>query len=286
MTDKHQSMENSLKKLRLDSPLDSKKKQEILTTIKKHARQGTHKKAKRTSWIYLSTAAVIMLCGIFIYSIIIGNEPSNHSTNTNTGTNPVGEPETDKIAVDKEEQHENKPENDEQELNESPETEGRPARNGLEEELTVTKGATREGTVILEGMEEPELFTAFTLEPYGIHFEIADFLANYEVMDDTVRFYSDNETAAIFISVRENTNIDNILRTIKEQYMDNEPAQEVNLPYVENGYIGISQSFYNPPEGYYLYEIEGNVLVIQYQYGIEGGDGMEPRLEALRKSIQ
>src|SRR5690606_37529926 len=135
------------------------------------------------------------------YSIIIGNEPSNNTIHRNTGATPIEEQENDEEAVDKEGKLENERENNDRELNENPETEEMPARNGLEEELTVTKGETREGTIVLEGMEEPELFTTFILEPYGISFEIADFLANYEVIGNEARFYSDNEYASIFISV-------------------------------------------------------------------------------------
>ncbi|GAA0307566.1 putative membrane-anchored protein [Gracilibacillus halotolerans] len=277
----HQPLENKLKKLKLSSTLDLNKKEEIVMALQKEAR--TKKKPNRF-WIYFPTAAVIVLCGIFIYNVIIDNDASHNANDSNQEEPPVQQPI--------EEDNKDETEDNEQETN----VETDKTTNEEEDEqptseetgsLSITEGDSSKKTILVEGMEEEELFITYTLEPYDIQFEIADYINNYEINDDQVRFYTDPSYSSITMEIKENTTPEAILPDIQQEYAANEPVEEVNdLPTDENSYYGVFQNFYDPPQGFYLYQIGDHVFVIQYEYGIEGGDGMDPRLEVLRKSIK
>ena len=70
--------------------------------------------------------------------------------------------------------------------------------------LSVSEGETENGMIMIEGMAEDGSFTNYTLEPYGIHYQIEAFLGNYEVKEDSVRYYSDADNAWVRLRVEEN----------------------------------------------------------------------------------
>lgn len=285
MKDNQESLEKELSKLKLTSKLSANKKEEIVMALQKEAKK---KKKRNRFWVYFPTAAVIFLCGFFIYNIIIGNDSSPNANDPNLEEPPIQQPTED----DKENEMENPESNDDKETDANEDKmEEDPPSPDENETISITEGETREITILVEGMEEKTTATTYTLEPYSVQFEIAEYMNNYDIVDNKARFFNDtsfdDSYSKLTMEVRENTTIDAILSEVQQEYASNEPVQEVNdLPSDENGYVGVFQSFYDPPQGFYLYQIDNDVFVIQYQYGIEGGDGMDPRLELLRKSIK
>jgi len=58
-----------------------------------------------------------------------------------------------------------------------------------------------------------------------------------------------------------------------------------STPLEENDLVGKMQFYGDPVKGFFAYEIDEHVLVITFQYSVEGADSMHPLLEDLRKSI-
>jgi hypothetical protein len=122
-----------------------------------------------------------------------------------------------------------------------------------------------------------------SLEPYGIRYQMEEFLNHYQVDENAVRYNTEAENARIRLKVAEDAVLDVIVSELRSQYTDDfiykeEPSE---TPQEENQYEGISQHF----SGYYAYQIGENVLIIQYEYILEASDGMGPRLQSLRESI-
>jgi len=265
MNHNEEELQKELKELKLSNSLDRQKKKSMRSAIKKHAQKKRKRKKWKKAAIWTSTAAALFLASIFVFQLIYNNpsvlpaDDHNESYEEYTGDKePSGHP-------------------DEEDTNTTDSS-----------DFSLIEEEKEAKIIMIEGMEEEVTVTNYTIEPYGIHYQMEDFLGNYDVEDGAVRHYSDADNTWITLDVAEDAAIDDVISDIQSQYSGDfnfaeEPAETSQA---ENAYEGISQHFSDPPQGYYAYQIGENVLIIQYEYVIEASDGMGPRLQALRESIE
>ncbi|MCT1901181.1 hypothetical protein [Oceanobacillus sojae] len=271
-----------LSKLKINRSLDTEKKERMKMTLSKHAEkkraQQQRKSKVKHAFIWLSTAAVIVLCGVFIFQII-----KNDSV---TAPDTEQEDTTAYLELDPDMQHDIYPV-DPKDMG-GVESEKRSDFEDSTSVFSIRENGTEADTILLEGTEEEVTVHNFTIEPYNIQFQIEEFLSNYETTEDEVRFYSNAENAEVRIHVAESATIEDTITDVQESYDHKfDDAEEPQaLPADENAFEGVTQHISDPPEGYYLYQVDNNVLIIQYDYDIEAADGVSPRLELLRNSIQ
>lgn len=262
-------LQKELKDLKTSASLDPQNKKTMKAAIRKHAKKKRKRAKLKKSAIWLSSAAALLISGVLVFNAINNNEsvlPADDHDQSEYNDHSGRE---ENVPVD----------NDEEEpADETPDS----------PEFSVNEQGTETQTIMLEGMEEDVTVTNYVLEPYGIQYQMGDFLGNYTVDDETVRHYSDADNAWITLEVMEDASLDDVVSDIQSDYgvasETEEPAE--TPPGEENQFRGIGQHFSSPPQGYYVYQIEENVLVIQYEYLIEAGDGMGPRLLAFRESIE
>lgn len=263
-----------LTKLKINRSLDTEKKESMKMALNKHAEkkraQQQRKSKVKHAFIWLSTAAVIVLCGVFIFQIINNDSfTASDKEQEDTASHLVNDSDMQKdMGI--------------------VESEKRSDKEDSTSVFSIKENGTETDTILLEGMEEEVTVYNFTIEPYNIQFQMEEFLSNYETTEEEVRFYSGAENAEVRIQVAESTTIEDTIADVQESYDHkfNNAEDPHALPADDNAYEGVTQHVSDPPEGYYLYQIDDNVLIIQYEYDIEAADGVPPRLELLRKSIQ
>ncbi|MFA1819398.1 hypothetical protein ACDX78_04190 [Virgibacillus oceani] len=261
-------MQKELRELKTTSSLNPQQKESMKSAIRKHAKKKPKRKKLKQATIWASTAAVLFLAGILVFHMI-ENDQSVLPADDHEGS------EHDEKTGDKE------PADDENQEASNDETTN-------PKSFSVSEGETENGTIMIEGTEDEGIFTNFTLEPYDIHFQMEEFLGNYDVAEDSVTYYSDADNAWVRLKVAEDAALDAVVSDLQSQYSGDfsyteEPSETSQE---ENPYEGIRQHFSDPPQGYYVYQIGENVLIIQYEYIITAGDGMGPRLQSLRESIK
>ncbi|MFD1362624.1 hypothetical protein [Lentibacillus salinarum] len=263
-------LQKELTSLKPSVSLDPQKKESMKTAIRKHAAQKRRRTTFKRSAIWLSTAAALLISGVVVMTII-----NNHQS-----VSPTEEHDTFEYSESTNEKAQKPAEN-------TDDTAETLEDSQIPEELSVTEQGTETRNLMIEGMAEEVMVTNYTLEPYGIQYQIEEILGNYTVDDQVVRHYSDADNAWVTLEVMEDANLDNAVSNIQSEYSGdfNYTEDPADTSQDENPYQGIRQHFSDPPQGYYAYQIGENVLVIQYEYVIEAGDGMAPRLQALRESI-
>ncbi|WP_156291606.1 hypothetical protein [Oceanobacillus salinisoli] len=272
MNPNDEELQKELKDLKISVSMDSQKKESMKTAIRKHARKKRKRTTLKKAAIWLSTAAALLVSGVLVMNII----------NSNQSVLPTEEHDTSQLSENTSEKE--PADNRTEENTDTAET----FDNAQEpEELSVTEQGTENQIIMIEGMEEEVSVTNYVLEPYGIQYQMDDILGNYTVDGDTVRHYSDADNTSVSLRVVENASHDDVVSDLQSEYKGDFNYREEPAPTSqdENPYEGIRQHFSDPPQGYYAYQIGENVLVIQYEYVIEAGDGMGPRLQVLRESI-
>lgn len=251
-------LQKELKELKISGSINQHKKESMKWTIKEHARKKRRRRKYKQVIVWASTAAALFLACIVLFHMIDNNQsvlPADDHGET---------------------EHENSIHHKQS------------ADTSEEMTLSVHEGETEKKTIIIEGMEEEVTVTNYVIEPYGIHYQMEEFLNNFQVEEDAVKYSTEAENAWIRLEVAENTLLDEVISDMETQYTADFYYKEepTGTSQEENQYEGITQHFSDPPQGYYAYQIGENVLIIQYEYTIEAGDGMGPRLQALRKSIK
>jgi hypothetical protein len=264
-------LQKELKDLKTSASLDPQKKESMKMAIIKHAKKKRKQAKLKQSAIWLSTAAALLICGVLVTNII----------NNNQSVLPTEEHDTS-------EYNESTSEKAQEPADNSDDTAETFEDSQVPEELSVTEQGTETQTIMNEGMAEDVTVTNYTIEPYGIRYQMGAFLGNYTTEDQTVRHYSDADNAWITLEVMEDAKLNDVVSETQSEYSGdfNYTEEPTATSEDENPYQGIRQHFSDPPQGYYAYQIGENVLVIQYEYVIEAGDGMGPRLQALRESIE
>lgn len=261
-------LQKELKELKIQGSLDPQNKKTMKSAIQKHAKKKRKRRKFKQVAIWASTAAALFLAGIFVFQMIDNNQSVLPADDHD-------EAEHDNYTGDKD-----ATDNEDQEVTNDNTTDS-PG-------FSVSEGGTESGILMIEGMEDEGTFTNYTLEPYGIQYQIEEFLGNYDVEEDSIRHYSDANNAWVRLEVEEDAALDEVVPYLQSQYNGDfshteEPAETSQE---QNPYEGIRQHFSDPPQGYYAYQIGENVLIIQYEYDIAAGDGMGPRLQALIESIE
>lgn len=282
-----------LKALKSNQSIRSQKKETMKMALREHAKKKqAHEKRKaktKKTFIWFSSAAAIVLCSVFVYYLINNNQLSMPIADqeSQSESNEIAKNQNEITSFSEEGQNQATETEEEAPTNDgAPENATEPEENAAT--FSIQENGQETDTVMIEGMEEEVTVHNFTMEPYGIQFQIEDFLSNHTVENDEVRFYSEGENAEVRFRIAESTTIESLIPHIQEEYNgDFHHTEEPSpLPEEENPYHGMTQHFSEPPQGYYLYQIDDHVLVIQYEYIIEAADGMGPRLEKIRESIK
>lgn len=141
---------------------------------------------------------------------------------------------------------------------------------------------------MIEGMEEEVTVNKYEILPFGIAFKMDEDFGSPEVRNGVVNFTTNENEYQVTLKVVEDTTLDEKVEELQKQF-DSEQFNFVgeleDTPKGENGLVGKMQLFSDPTTGFYVYEVKDRLLVITYEYPVEGGDGMGPLLENLTDSI-
>ena len=129
----------------------------------------------------------------------------------------------------------------------------------------------------------------YHIQAYGIAYQLDEVFGVPEVSNNKIT-YSTQYDYKITLEMIEHTNLEKAVSNLQERFETEGYEESFELestPVEENGLIGKIQFFgHYPVKGFIAYEINEHALVITFQYPAEGGDGMYPLLETLRKSIK
>lgn len=268
-----EELERELKKLKISASMDKNKKKSMKKEIRKHAAKRRRRIKMKRSIPWISTAAAVVVFSVILLSTFTNDE----------STLPIKEHGQSEYSESIDSKHK-EPHENEGEDHDDPKDNGEQDFNHIE----VNEEGTETKTIMVEGMEDERTVMNYTLEPYGIKFQLAEFMDNHEVEDSEVKYYSEGENAIVTMTVKDDARLEEVASDIQSEYTEDfvyteEPSKTSQE---ENAYQGIKQHFSDPPQGYYVYQIKDDVLVIRYEYTLEAGDGMGPSLQALRESIQ
>lgn len=294
MTDNENELQKELKNLRMSAPMDKQKKESIKSELRKHAaKKRRYKRMKQTTIWFSSVAALVIFSVILMNTINDGSifpaqehSPSEYSGTTDDKTNEI----TDN---DEEDEDTNDSDNEGEGATDSDnENEGNDNKTDSDDEesedLEVNEQESETKTVVIEGMEEERTVTNYTLEPYGVSYQMSEIFDDYTVDDNKVEYKTEEDTASVTLEMKEKTDLESVKSELQSEYTDDFDYIEepTDTPEDENAYEGIQQQFSDPPQGYYIYQIGDDVLVIQYEYILDAADGMGPTMQDLRESIE
>ncbi|WP_277674391.1 hypothetical protein [Piscibacillus halophilus] len=272
MTKQDDQLLDELKELKVMGSIDQVKKEEMRLNITNYAKKKRVQQRRRRKMVWASTAAAVLLFGVIVMTMV------------NQQNITVDEPESTTPAEDQDEGNETQ-ENEqvEEPLEDSENETETPGEE--EEDFDVEVAGTEESTIVIEGMEEATTVTTFHIKSHNISYQVDELLGEYEIKENQVIHSTDHIVGDIFppeitVEVIDNTDLDTF---VSELDYDGEPTP---LDMEENSYEGVELEQGDPPNGYYAYQINDDVLYIQFKYDIEANDGMGPRLQALKESIQ
>lgn len=271
-----EELQKELKKLKSSHSLNPQSKESMKTVIQKHAKKKRTRSKLKRSAIWFSTAAALMIGAGLLFNTLNSTQSvmpfEDHNQTEYNDTSEESKEIPAKSGEDEGTEESTAPTSD----------------PDASQSLTVNEEGTEPGTIMLEGMEEETTFTNYTLEPYGIKYQLTELFSSYDVNNQSVTHYNDTNSVSMKFEVVEDANLDDVVSEVQSEYSD--VASETGAPAEtppgeENPFRGFGQHFSQSPQGYYIYQIDENVLVIQYEYPLEAADGMGPRLLALRESL-
>lgn len=264
---------DELKGLKTMSSIDPKKKEEMRMTISKHAKKKRAQQKRKRQFVWMATAAAILLFGIVAATMI--------NQQNMTVDEPGTPPENEQV------QGQDPEEESEEEVNEEPENtpeedleeEEQPVEEEENRNLEVEVEGPYEETIMIEGMEESTTVLEYHITSHQISYQMNEFLGNDVIEDDKIVHTSDAENVKITVEIINNTDLNDFASGLDgdQTPLDPEENSFEGIMHHESGDIA---------SGYYAYQINDDVLYIQFEYIIEAGDGVEPRLEKLRQSIK
>lgn len=142
----------------------------------------------------------------------------------------------------------------------------------------------------IEGMDEEVEVINYEIEPYGIRYQLDESFDTPEVDQNKIVYSTGDGEYTITLEMFKDSNLEEVASDLQTQF-DKETYDQVSeledTPAEENEWDGKMQFFAYPAiDGFYAYDIAGDVLAITYHYPAEGGDGMGPLLKSLRTSIE
>ncbi len=275
-----------LKELKTNAQLDPQKKESMKMALQKHAKKKRTKSKAKQTFIWFSTAAAILICGVLVYTMI-NKEQITLPADDNQQNEEIGTAEEDV-----------KEPNDMEGLGvEDSDDSDRNTTLGEEEtsdeevsppDFKVDRVGEETQTIRIEGTEENTTLYNYLMEPYGIEYKVDKYFNKYAIEGNTVRHHDDQDKyASIRLYVEENEEIEQLATEFQAQYSEEfDTVSEIKEPTDgDNPYSGLTLHANNEQQGYYLYQIEDNVLVIQYEHAPAASDGMA-RLQPLIESIR
>lgn len=182
-------------------------------------------------------------------------------------------------------------ETDDEKVQENDQDSNSNSSDGLETsdaEMVVNTGSTETVTREIEGMDDEVEVVNYDIEPYGISYQLDKLFGAPDTKDNQVIYTTENENHKITFEVIEQTDVETAASNLQKEFEKEEYEDEGELestPADENELEGKMQNYAYPMKGFYVYKIDEHVLVITYDYPVEGGDGMVPLLTDLRKSL-
>ncbi|MDQ0159278.1 hypothetical protein [Alkalibacillus salilacus] len=152
------------------------------------------------------------------------------------------------------------------------------------ETLSLEEVSVGEGTIVVEGTEEQTEITTFALDPYGITYQMDEWLAPYNIEDGVVTHHNNAESVDVAINLQVFTDM-TVNEAVNQLSVDEgEFEGEENLANYDTSIEG--KRYYRSGEGYVAGELGENVVVIDYHYPMAAGDGFWPRFELLLETIE
>jgi uncharacterized protein YcfL len=270
-----------LKELKTNAQLDPEKKESMKMALQKHAKKKRSRSKAKYTFIWLSTAAAVLACSVTVYTLINNNQitlPAGDNEQSekigNAGEDAKDPQDMEGLGVKDGDDNSGREEDD-------------PSGEGVsQQEFKVDQLGEETRTISIEGMEEETTVRNYRMEPYGIEYQVDTFYDRYAIEENTVRHHDKNNYASIRLYVEENATIEELANEFDAQYNENfDNVSEIMEPNDgENPYSGLTQ--YAGSQEYYLYQIDENVLVIEYEHSHpEAGDG-SARLQTVIESIR
>ncbi|WP_163580724.1 hypothetical protein [Gracilibacillus saliphilus] len=284
-----------LKELKTNAQLDPEKKDSMKKALQQHAKKKRSRSKAKHTFIWLSTAAALLACSVTVYTLINNNqitlpagdnEQNEEIGNAGEGAKDpndmeglgVEDPDAD-ISGRVEE--------------ETPEQDDHSGEGVSQQEFKVDQLGEEARTISVEGTEEETTVYNYRMEPYGIEYQVDELYNKYVIEKNTVRYHDEEDKyVSIQIYVEEQETIESMANELQEQYLEElEDVSEISESTEDgNPYPGLTQHGSHPvsnlAQGYYVYQIEDNVLVIQYEHTPDAGDGFSSRLQLLIESIR
>ena len=271
-----------LKELKINQSLDPDKKEAMKMTIQKHAKKKGRSPKRKNWFIWLAATAVILISGVLLYPVVINEAVLPADDNKPRSESPS----------EKDEPSQGDP-NDTGKTDDDIGT-GPPDQESYDE-AEVEELGTESYEIEIEGMTDPSTLHLFKMEPYGIHYEIDEILSDYVIEDFTVKHHlEDEDMGFVKLTMEKNASMEDIADDFEQQY--NEELEDVSVreqPEMDTPYSGLSQSgvdrsgdAYDSFVGYYVFQVEDDVLIIDYKYMVEAADGISPRIQEMIESIK
>lgn len=264
----HSNFDNQLKKLNNDIRWSEKQKNKLEYDILNSISRGEKRNSMVSRIKYsLSIGVMILILG-FGYLLFSDNMTEEEQLPPDKTDTPVVADQGEQD--DQEEQEENQEQEETQEA------------------MEVHIGSTETVIRNVEGMDSEVEIVHYTIEPYGINFQLDSQFEGAEMIDDQVTFAYLEEYQIHFEVIEDMTLADavtNLQVKIEAEGYD-ESFELEDTPLEENNLIGKMQFFASPVKGFIAYEIAEDVMVITFEYPEVGGDGMYHLLLDLRKSIE
>lgn len=207
MNHNEEELKKQLRTLRTSASLDPQKKESIKRALRKHAaKRRWHGKVKQ-SVVWLSTAAALVIVSLILLNTINNNDSTlpadDHNQSEYNGTMEGRENDS----FDNEDIENNETDSNDQES----------------QQLSVNERGNETRSIMVEGIEEEVTVTNYTLEPYGINYQLGELFSNYTVDDNKVRYYNDADNAEVTLKVVEDASLENVASDIQSAYMMNTP---------------------------------------------------------------
>ncbi|WP_411954681.1 hypothetical protein ACKXGF_02195 [Alkalibacillus sp. S2W] len=151
------------------------------------------------------------------------------------------------------------------------------------EPIMVELVSEEEETIVLEGMEEKTTILTYRITPYNITYSLEEFFSNVSFPNEVVTHRNRDATTGISIKIQVSEN--GALEEVKADWQSEiESLGEADLSTYDTALEGTHYA--GQGEGYVIGELGEDVVVIEYEFPMEAGDGFWPRFEQLLETIE
>ncbi|MEC5422545.1 hypothetical protein QGM71_03440 [Virgibacillus sp. C22-A2] len=276
-------VDEQLKKLDKDIIWKEKRKSKLENEILFTMDSDRYKTKLLAGFKYALSIGVMGILLLFGYNFL--SDSITHQSGENS-TGNQGNQRNNNLIIDDKNDHEEAgkeaPENDENQLNSEDVVEDN------ETDMEIHTGSTETVIRKVEGIDQEVKVINYHIQTYGIAYQLDEVFGVPEVNQNQITYSTQNDDYKIIVEMIEHTSLEKAVSNLQERfetegYEENFELESTLLE--ENDLMGKMQFYGYPVKGFFAYEINEHVLVITFQYPEEGGDGMYPLLEDLRKSI-